>query len=299
MDRRIAVSRRAPGKSAATPVGQAERIVAAIAHRLSLELSSMKEIMDDGGGRDAIEAISAEMHSQLETIRGLIAGGEIRPRSNLRLSREARDESPGDRPLRVGVFPIAANPFHWMHVLSGLKVMALHRLDKVIYVIAGSDARKPGLLRADVRHHMARDVLRIFFPLLAYSPVALDSAMDGETSIFRILQLNPRHEVDAFYIAGADHHNRYNPVTGRPDAIQKLEDGITGRVLGYDEQMNSISVIFVGRGENARSGIETFLHMESIQGMPFETSSTSIRKSLAGQGTLEKLAALPPGIRSM
>jgi hypothetical protein len=180
-----------------------------------------------------------------------------------------------------------------MHLLGGLKAMALHRLDKVIYVIAGSDARKPGLLRADVRHRMAADVLRLFFPLFAYSPVALDNAMDGEISIFRILELNPRQKVDAFYIAGTDHRNRHYPDTGKADTIQKLEDGITGKVFGYDERMNSISVVFVERGESARSGIETFLTIKSVRGMPFETSSTSIRKTLAGYGALEKLATLP------
>ena len=285
--------KRACAKDAATPVDQADRIVAAIAHRLALELDRMREIMDDGGGRDAIDAISAEMNSQLATIRGLIAEGRIRPQHNLRLSRGATQESPCDRPLRVGVFPIAANPIHWMHLCGGLQAMALYRLDKVVYVIAGSDARKPGLLRADVRHRMAEDVLRLFSPLFAYSPVALDNAMDGETSIFRILELNPRQKVDGFYIAGTDHRNRYYPETGKPDTIQKLEDGIRGKIFGYDERMNSISMIFVGRGEGTRSGVETFLTIESVEGMLLETSSTSIRRTLAGHGALEKLATLP------
>jgi hypothetical protein len=79
------------------------------------------------------------------------------------------------------------------------------------------------LIRADIRHRKAQNVLGLFTPLFAYSPIALDNSLDGEANVFRILQLNPRQRVDAFYIAGTDHYYRYNPETGKPDTIQKLE----------------------------------------------------------------------------
>jgi hypothetical protein len=272
---------------------RAEQIVAAIAHRLSLELDNMDAFLDGFGGANMLDMIRAEIGSQLTTIRGLIEGGQILPQCNLRLSQEAPHLSPYERPLRIGVFPTAANPFHWMHLLSGLKLMALYKLDKVIYVIAGSDPRKPDLLCADIRHRMGQDILQLFSPLFAYSPIALDNALDGETNIFRILQLNPRQKVDAFYIAGTDHYYRYNPETGKPDTIQKLENGIEGKIFGYNERMHSISAIFLGRGERALNHIDTFLNTHCVQRMPFEASSTSIRKVLAGHDTLEKLAILP------
>ena len=272
---------------------QAERIVSAISHRLSLEFGNMRELLDGYGGSETIDTISAEMYSQLTTIRGLIEGGQILPECNLRLSQEEPHLPPCARPLRIGVFPTAADPFHWLHLLSGLKVMALHKLDKIIYVITGSDSRKPDLLRADIRHSLGRDILQLFSPLFAYSPIALDGALDGETNVFRILQLNPRQKVDAFYIAGTDHYHRHHPATGRPDTIQKLESGVTGKIFGYDERMSSISAIFLGRGEQTLNGIDTFLNTESVQRMALEASSTSIRKALAGYGPLEMLATLP------
>lgn len=272
---------------------QAERIASTIAYRLSLELDGMKELLDGLGGSDIIDTISAELTSQLTVIRGLIEDGQILPRCHLRLSPEEPHLSPCDKSLRIGVFPTAADPFHWMHLLSGLKVMALYKLDKVIYIITGSDSRKPDLLRADIRHSMGQDILRLFSPLFAYSPIALDNALDGEANLFKILQLNPRQKVDAFYIAGADHYYRHNPETGKPDTIQKLENGIKEKTFGYDERMSSISAVFLGRGEEALNGIDTFLNTESVQRMPLEASSTSIRKALAGHGALEKLATLP------
>ena len=38
---------------------------------------------------------------------------------------------------------------------------------------------------------MGQDILRLFSPLFAYSPIALDNELDGETNVFGILQLNP------------------------------------------------------------------------------------------------------------
>ena len=90
-----------------TPAAPAEGVFAPIVGRLSLELGSMKMIMDGDGGRDTIDSISSEMCSQLSTIQGLIAEGRIRHPYNLRLSLQAMQGSPCSRPLRVGVFPIA------------------------------------------------------------------------------------------------------------------------------------------------------------------------------------------------
>jgi len=253
----------------------------------------MKEILDGFGGSGMIDIINAETNSHLKTIRDSIEDGQSLPQHNLRLSQEAPHLSTCDKPLRIGVFPTAADPFHWMHLLSGLKVMALFKLDKVIYVINGSDSRKPGLLRANIRHKMGQVMLRLFSPLFAYSPIALDTELDGEANIFRILQLKPRQKVDSFYIAGTDHYNRYNPETGKPDTIQKLENGVKGKIFGYDGRMNSISAIFLGRGAQALNAVDTFLNTESVLRMPIEASSTAIRNALSGRGTLEKLATLP------
>ena len=272
---------------------QADRIISIIACRLSRELDSMKEILDGVAGSEMIDLIRAETSSHLQTIRGLMKDGQILPRSNLRLSQEASHLSPCDRPLRIGVFPTAADPFHWLHLLSGLKAMTLFKLDKVIYVISGSDSRKPDLLRADIRHRMGQNVLGLFSPLFAYSPIGLDNLLDGEANVFRILQLNPRQRVDAYYIAGTDHYYRLNPETGKPDTIQKLENGVRSKIFAYDERMSSISAIFLGRGEQTPNAVGTFLHTESVQRMPLEASSTSIRGALAGRDTLEKLATLP------
>jgi hypothetical protein len=238
-------------------------------------------------------AIGAEQSAQLTRIQGLIAEGQILPQFNLRLLPGSPQPARCFRPLRVGVLPTAGNPLHWMHLIGGLEAMAICRLDKVIYVIAGNDPRKPNLPRSVIRHRIGRNILGVFRPLFACTPISLHSAADGETNLFRILQMNSGRAIEAFYISGTDHYNRYNPRTGEPDTIQKLEDGVRQRIFGYDERRNPISAIFVNRGEPAADSIETFLNTGFIRRTPFNASSTSIREALEGRGLLEDLATLP------
>ncbi|MGA2975002.1 MAG: hypothetical protein ABSF77_06805 [Spirochaetia bacterium] len=79
-----------------------------------------------------------------------------------RLSHGAPTLPPHKKLLRVGIFAVAADPLHWMHLLTGLKAIAHFNLDKVVYVISGNDPRKPNLLRADIRHCIGEGTLRLY-----------------------------------------------------------------------------------------------------------------------------------------
>ena len=97
---------------------------------------------------------------------------------------------------------------HWGHILVALSAMAASKLDKVVFVIAGSDPRKPSMTSEETRHHLGRSVIEMFHPLFAYSPLALGTDLDGETNLARLLKLNSHQPMDVFYIAGGDHYRR-------------------------------------------------------------------------------------------
>jgi hypothetical protein len=271
----------------------AERITTAIARYSFRDLRDMAALIGNADSLNLITSLKEELITALRAIGCLILDGKIIPQCGLRLSEYAPIISPYAKPLRVGIFAISADPLHWMHLLTGLKAMAHFGLDKIIYVISGNDPRKPNLLRADIRHRIAQDTLRLFAPLFAYSPIAMNSVSDGEVNIFRLLQLNQLQRIEAFYIAGMDHYNRSDPATDKPDTIDKLESGIKARVFDYDLAMHPISALFIGRGGRTLPPINTFLDIEFISGTQYETSSTAIRKALAGRAPLENLAALP------
>jgi nicotinic acid mononucleotide adenylyltransferase len=206
---------------------------------------------------------------------------------------------PGDPPgrpyarrLRVGIYPIAANPLHWGHLLIGLQAIKQLQLDKVVYVISGNDSRKPAMVSADIRHLIARDVLKRFEPLFAYSSLARDNGCDGETNLFRILRLNKEQPMDVFYIAGGDHYRRFHPGTEYPDTIVKLELHMAVRTFSYNPAVHRVKAAFIERGSHA-GHVESCLDVEFLQALPFAASSTMIRAALDGTGPRSDLAILP------
>ena len=179
-----------------------------------------------------------------------------------------------------------------MHLIGGLAAVSDLRLDKLIYVIAGSDPRKSNLVPATTRHLMAARVLKLFSPFLTWTPISLESSLPGEVSVFRLLQLNSRSRIQAFYLAGTDHYQRFDRVTGEPDTIQRLEDGIRGRLFGFDGRRHELSAIFLDRGGPLHP-VDTFLDVHWIDQLPLRMSSTCIRDALCGRGPPAALAGLP------
>lgn len=196
------------------------------------------------------------------------------------------------RTLRIGFYPVSADPFHWAHLLIGLSAIARFRLDKIVYIIAGYDARKPEMTSPVTRHRMGNCILNLFAPLFECSPAALEGKIDGESSFFKILSSYQAQRINAFYIAGSDHCRRVDPETGSADTVQKLEEHVRARPYGFDSTRHRVFVIFVRRGVTECS-VKTRLRVSYMPGMPFEASSTAIRKALIGRESIDRLALLP------
>jgi nicotinic acid mononucleotide adenylyltransferase len=230
----------------------------------------------------------------LFAIENLCCDGDIDPRAWVCASHDDEPCLPYPRSLRVGFYPIAANPLHWGHLLIGLRAMACLQLDKVVYVISGRDPRKPDMCCADQRYIMARDTLKLFGPLFACSSLARYSGCDGETNLFRFLKLNRQQPMDMFYIAGGDHYRRFYPGTEYPDTLVKLELHMDTRIFSYKPAMHAISAAFIERGAGAHEAhVETCLAVHFFEALPFEASSTMIRAALAGTGPRSDLPLLP------
>ena len=218
--------------------------------------------------------------------------GEINPWVNILTSADDPSASAVCRTLRIGIYPVAANPFHWAHLLAGLTALVRFKLDKVVYLISGSDPRKPDMLSADIRHCMGREVLKMFTPLFGYSAIAMESNADGETNIFKILALNNKQRIDAYYIVGADHYRRINPKNGSPDTIQKIEDHTARKTCNFNNTLHRVSIIFIERGERKQT-VATSLPVAFIPDMPFSASSTIIREAFQGKCGIETLSLMP------
>lgn len=154
------------------------------------------------------------------------------------------------RPLRIAYFPVAADPFHWAHLLTALEAMAQLKLDKVVFIVAGRDARKPDLTDADLRHPLAKKEIGQFGEFFAYSDIALQAGIndpepgakptangtnDGETNIFHDLARNRHLPITAYYLVGSDHFNWTVEKKGRlqDDTVKKIEDNMKKPHLGF------------------------------------------------------------------
>jgi hypothetical protein len=266
-------------------------ITEAIRGRIQKELTDMAQEVGIQLTASPFKEIWAEAEFYLDLITSHLNNREVIPVS-IPGSGEGSEKREFGRALRVGFFPVSADPFHWGHLLIGLSAMARFKLDKVVYVISGYDARKPGMTPPTARHAMGRSILNLFTPLLDYSSAAVEADLDGESSLFKILALHKGQRIKAFYIAGSDHCRCVDPATGDADTIQKLEGHVRSKTCGFDGKRECIALIVVKRGLGECS-VNTRLNVSCLPGLPFEASSTAIRRALAGPESKDKLALLP------
>jgi len=236
--------------------------------------------------------IISSLKQQLDLAAYLWHRGKIDPQVKIRTAPEEPQKPTVSRTIRIGIYPVAANPFHWAHMLAGLSALVRFRLDKIVYLISGSDTRKPSLISAEIRHFMGKEVLSMFMPLFDYSSIAMGSHADGETNMFKMLALNPEQKIDAFYIVGADHYYRVNPETGRVDTIQKIEEHLEKNTCNFDTAFHSVSIIFIERGTRNHT-IATDIPIAFIPELPFTASSTILREAFQGKRGIETLALMP------
>ena len=272
---------------------EAEETINNIWRSTTLQLLGMAQLATDPACRDCLHSIGACLDERFMAILELAKSGQVRPLSQIVLAENGETASVEERFLRIGVYPLAANPLHWGHILVGLTVMASMKLDKVVFVIAGTDARKPSMLSADTRHRLGRSVIETFYPMLVYSSLALGTDLDGETIFGRLLNLNSRQSMEAFYIAGADHYRRTN-ANGEPDTIQKLERVVEEQEIAR-RKLHLISVAFLDRAgvKRQRGEVSTSLKVYILPPLSLSFSSTAAREALCKEAFSVPLMSLP------
>ncbi|MEQ1917558.1 MAG: hypothetical protein ABL955_00035 [Elusimicrobiota bacterium] len=234
---------------------------------------------------ELLETVATEADKALVKIQDRLNKGMIDPTAKIRLSESDPAVPFSYRPTRIGVYPVAADPFQWGHLLIALRAVGELNVDKVVFVLAGDDVRKPNMTPVEQRHPMGREVLDIFAPFFEYSPIAVGTTFDGETNIFRILALNPQQGIEAWYMVGDDHY-RLVDKNGNPDTLPKLETNYS-RDMGHNTALHQLKVAFINR-EAPTDAVDTRLEVRFLAHVGFEASSTQVRN---GQHTLMPYAA--------
>jgi nicotinic acid mononucleotide adenylyltransferase len=257
---------------------------------IGIQIQGMAHLVGEQPRVRSLHSIASCAAERMDELADMVRSGLTNPLRRLRLSPASPPVEPDRSALRVGVYALAANPLHWGHILVGLTALVLMKLDRVVFVVAGEDPRKPFMLPPEVRHRLARAVIDIFKPFFAYSPIALGTNLDGETNLGRLFALNPRLSLHAYYIAGSDHCRRLNE-KGEPDTLEKLER--VARKLGRGH--HSVSAVFIDRpGQDVTPAMmETFLDVHVLPAVPLMCSSTAARHALCTGELTEALAFVP------
>lgn len=274
---------RAAGARAETGPAQA---IAAIRSRLDGQLSQMARQLSDPAVSTRFGCIRQRASALLETIGDLAACGRIRLSPPLRvlLADPAPPPPPDGRPIRLGVFPVTANPMHWGHLLCALEAIALLALDQVVFIVQGVDPRKEAATRITEsdRHELARQAICVLHPLAVYSDIGRGNSFVGEHNIFRLLRLNSPARIIAHYLVGADHY-RLLDAHGLPDTLLRLERNVLDPALGFDQRCHELSVVFIERGlGRRRQRCHTNLPVRFVPAI-LDCSSTDVRN---GDATL-------------
>ena len=254
-----------------------------IRRNIGKELEMMSEKLGVSLTEEPLSHILSLSDDLLNHITHLFINKEIDPFANISISSKENFQNSQEGAVRIGIYPVSANPLHWGHLLIGLSAIALYKLDRVVYIIAADDIRKPDLIPAEIRHMLSRKMLEMFYPLFLYSDIALGSNIEGEVNAFRLLSFNRNRKVHACYLVGTDHYRRFD-ANGRLDTIGKIEKGIENRIYSFQRDKHEISIVFIKReGKETESLIPTRLNVNFLESLPFNVSSTMIRKSFQGQ----------------
>ncbi|MFI5362855.1 MAG: hypothetical protein ACHQ49_12860 [Elusimicrobiota bacterium] len=253
-------------------------------------LSSARELADPE--ILILETVARESDRALARIQLRLDAGDIDPNRarTLRLAEtDPESAEDGDVHMRIAVYPVAADPFQWGHLLIALRAVGDLGVDKIVFVLQGDDpVRKPTMTPTDQRHPMGLEVLSLFAPFFAYSPISVGTSHDGETNIFRILALNRGRRVDAWYMVGDDHYGLVDK-RGNPDTLPKLESNFASPDMGHSPTLHALKVAFIKREKPEETeAVATSLDVLFLDHVGFAASSTDVR---GGRHSLMPFAA--------
>jgi len=249
------------------------------------ELATMMSILGRASAGRRITEIQARARTLLHDVARGIATQQINPWSRIRLSPEEPPLSPSASSVRVGVFPLSANPIHWGHLLSALSAMTAARLDKIVFVISSDSSPAAEVYPEELRRGAAAEAIALFQPLFTLVPASAGKTLNGPASLFRLLGLNGQQMVEAFYLAAWD--------SGSSAAA--IMDAVWSRAsvgpASHADRLHPVSVVMMGPEGPYPAG-QSDRVLSVPQALPW-ISTANVRSALRSALHRDELAALP------
>ena len=106
-----------------------------IRRKVKEELVEMASTLNRSVYKKQFKDILDFAENSLLDIAHLLKTKEINPEIQIGTSFSDKPKKAVKKVHRIGFFPVAANPFHWAHLLIGLSSLTELKLDKVIFLI--------------------------------------------------------------------------------------------------------------------------------------------------------------------
>ena len=190
----------------------------------SIQLRGMAQVVSDHARHACLHAIASCAAAQIDALSEMVRAGATSPLRPFRVAEAHPCVAGQDGALRIGVYALAANPLHWGHLLVGLSALVLMRLDRVVFVIAGTDPRKPFLLAPEIPPPPGPDRHRSVPPVLRILPHRAGNGSGRRDKPGAAVRAQPFPCPSMPTIPPAPDHCRRRNEEGRPDTIEKLEE---------------------------------------------------------------------------
>ncbi len=271
-----------------TGSGWLDPVTGDVLMQVMTELANMTSVLARAPARRRIGEIQGLARALLHQVAQLILAREVDPWIRLRMTPDEPPVSPSADAVRIGVFPLSANPIHWGHLLSGLSVMVKARLDKVVYVISHDPSPAGELYPEELRRGAAAEAIALFQPLFTLIPGQSGKSVSGPASFFRLLGLNGQQMAEAYYISGYESGTSLS-IDGVMEAL-RTEGGKVA--AGHSERLHPVSLIRINAatGEGASAGNQRLMVVPSP--LPW-VSTAALRAALSSSLHRDELAALP------
>lgn len=260
----------------------------AIRYRVYEELHNMGRLLNLCVSEYPLKTIYSEVECLLSEISDLYLRERIDPYQQVNCSSLDSFQSKEKHKMRIGIFPVDANPIHWGHIYIGLSAMTRLSLDKVVFIVSGAKEQKLDMVQPVVRNAMARSVLKNFYPLLDHSDVGLGYAFDDVTNFFRFLELNRDQELDAVYISGLDNMSEHIQ-NGNTDICNFTPDNGSWK---NNKNPHNIETAIIPR-QSQPFDVSKCRNFVVLPEVPFTVSSTMIREVFLDEENQTVLSYLP------
>ncbi|MBI2096003.1 MAG: hypothetical protein HYT89_07550 [Candidatus Omnitrophica bacterium] len=236
------------------------------------------------GMRDLLGKIESKIENGL-----IYTGFEINLLKGSDSNRPRGDAKKPNRPARVGVIGLTANPPTYRHAIAALLAMSDLNLDMVVWLPHGRIEHKPvhdtENVPVEERHRMVLEMIGLFGGLFRYTDVAKGNADVSEKNLHELLRMNADEAIELYFISGSDDEEYVKKVAGNLCFYMDPANGGSQTLVG-SHPIHQLKWLVVQRGSLGRD-----FHKPELDRLIADRLEESLRSAKLTRDSAERFKA--------